>query len=491
MIQLKASRSAKMPACERTFLQDCRRPVKSLRFPTAVLSFAVLTLAILLVVGCGPAEAPSPGSTGLGDPLYPGLGNGGYDVSHYTLDLDVDVDENFISGQARIEAEATQALSAFNLDLRGLDVIEARVSNRPATHSRNGNELTLTPQKPIRRGSSFTAEVAFQGHPMTVAVPGLGFRMGWVNYETGIFAAGEPWGSSTWYPVNEHPSDKASYTIVVTVPDSYEVAAIGELVDVVGHGDKSTYTWEARDEVASYLVAIAVGQFHKTTTEGPEGLPIVDYIETTLDQSAVFGLEKAPDIMEYFSDTFGQYPFDTFGAIVMDAEFPALETQTRPVYDWKGLSTEFGEEIVAHELAHHWFGNHVTPATWEDLWLSEGFATYSQWLWRAHEYDSTAFDRFWDQMWTDEMGPPGKPLPESPFAWVYQRGTLVVHALREEVGDEHFFETIREFLSRYGGGNASTADFIEVAEDVSGKELDELFDAWLYSETPPPPPQRR
>ncbi len=424
----------------------------------------------------------------MGDPLYPGLGNGGYDVLHYTLILDVDVDANFIHGEARIDATATQALSAFNLDLRGLEVIEARVSGQRATHRRRGNELTVTPAEAIRRGSSFTAEVAFEGNPVPEVVPGLDFRMGWVKYETGIFAAGEPWGSSTWHPLNEHPSDKASYTILVTVPDPYEVAAVGELVDVVDHGSRSTYTWEARDEMASYLVAIAIAQFHRVTTEGPEGLEIVDYIETTLDRSAFSGLEKLPEIMEYFSDTFGEYPFETFGAIVIDAEFPALETQTRPVYGANALSGRLGEATVAHELAHHWLGNFVTPATWEDLWLSEGFATYSAWLWYDHKYDREAFGRFWDEMWTDEMGPPGKPVPEAPFAWVYQRGALVVHALREEVGDAYFFEIVREYLSRHGGDNASTADFIEVAEDVSGKELDELFDAWLYSETPPLPP---
>ena len=446
---------------------------------------------MLLLAGCHPPDDASPGSAGLGDPLYPGLGNGGYDVSHYTLDLDVDVDANFIAGTAAIEAEATQALSAFNLDLRGLEVTDVRVSDRPAKHTRSGDELTVTPEEAIESGSAFTVEVAFRGQPRTEFLPGFGFRMGWVKYRTGIFAAGEPWGSSTWHPVNEHPSDKATYTLAVTVPKPYEVAAIGELTGVADDGNERTYTWEVRDEVASYLVGMAIAQFRTETTEGPDGLPIVDYVESTLDPSRLVGLDQAPEMLEFFSDTFGEYPFETFGAIVIDAEFPALETQTRPVYGADILAPGIGEVVVAHEIAHHWFGNLVSPATWEDLWLNEGFATYSEWLWFAHKRGDHVFDRFWDEMWTDRMGPPGKPLPETPFAWVYDRGALVVHALREEVGDEAFFEILREFLSRHAGGSASTADFIALAEEIAGQELDDLFDAWLYAETPPPPPQRR
>ena len=218
-------------------------------------------------------EEPSPGSPGLGDPLYPGLGNGGYEVSHYTLTLDVDVARNFVSGKASIEANATQALSAFNLDMRGLEIIETRVSGRPAAHTRSGNELTIAPDAPIRNGASFMVEVVFEGQPTPDEIPGIGYQAGWIKYPTGIYAVGEPWGSSTWFPVNEHPSDKASYTFVVTVPNPYEVAAIGELVSVVDDGAASTYTWEARDELASYLTAVAISRFDEVTTEGPEGTP--------------------------------------------------------------------------------------------------------------------------------------------------------------------------------------------------------------------------
>ena len=456
--------------------------------PLVALSAFALLASMLLFLACQAEEEPSPGSLGLGDPLYPGLGNGGYEVSHYTITLDVDVGGNFISGNAEIEANATQALSAFNLDMRGLEVIQTRVSDRPASHSRSGNELTITPDEPVRNGASFVVEVLYQGQPTPDAVPGIGIPIGWIKYPTGIFALGEPWGSSTWYPVNEHPTDKASYTFVVTVPHPYEVASIGELVSVVDDGAASTYTWEARDELASYLTALAISQFDEVASQGPQGTPILDLIEETVAEPGRSPLSKTPEMLGFFSDIFGEYPFETYGAIVIDAPFPAaLETQTRPLYGSVAIA-QLGERIVAHELAHQWFGNLVTPATWEDLWLNEGFATYAEWLWEDHK-SSNAFNLFWDVLWTADLGPPGKVQPEDPFtAAVYVRGAMTLHALRGEIGDDAFFRTLREYLSRHAGGNASTSDFVEVAEQVSGQDLDDLFQAWLYADVPPAPP---
>ena len=195
-------------------------------------------------------------------------------------------------------------------------------------------------------------------------------------------------------------------------------------------------------------------------------------------------------MLRFFSDTFGEYPFDSFGSIVIDAPFIALETQTRPVYG-SDILMGLGERVVAHELAHQWFGNLLTPATWEDLWLNEGFATYAEWLWADHESGDGGFDSFWGDLWTPDYGPPGKPKPEAPFdAAVYIRGAMTLHALRVEIGDEAFFGTLREYVSRHAGGNVSTTDFVEVAEDISGSDLDALFDAWLYGETAPPLPER-
>ncbi len=146
---------------------------------------------------------------------------------------------------------------------------------------------------------------------------------------------------------------------------------------------------------------------------------------------------------------------------------------------------------MAHELAHQWFGNLLTPGTWEDLWLKAGFATYAEWLWADHKSGGGSFDSFWRDLWTPDYEPPGKPNPEAPFdAAVYIRGAMTLHALRVEIGDEAFFGTLREYVSRHAGGNVSTTDFVEVAEDISGSDLHTLFDAWLYGNAAPPLPER-
>ena len=229
------------------------------------------------------------------------MGNGGYEVTHYTVTLDVDVDRNFVSGRAVIEANATQALSSFNLDMRGMEVLETLVTDRPAEHSRNGAELTIEPDEAIRNGASFIVEVVYEGQPTADEVPGIGLQMGWVKYPGGIYAVGEPWGSSTWFPVNEHPSDKAAYTFAVTVPKPYEVASIGELVSVVDEGATETYTWESGDELASYLAAVAIARFDEVVTEGPDGTPIVDLIEESVGEPVRRPLEATADMMGFFS----------------------------------------------------------------------------------------------------------------------------------------------------------------------------------------------
>ena len=453
-----------------------------------------------LLSGCNfafrerPGFTAAPGSAGLGDPLYPGLGNGGYDVSHYTVTLGVDVDGNRIAGHARIEARATQHLSSFNLDFGGLTVTRVSVNGRAAGFSRAGTELTITPRVPVRSGRTFAVTTAYHGEPSPRPVPGLSLQSGWFRYATGIIAMGEPWGASRWYPVNEHPSDKATYTFIVTVPEPYKAAASGELIDTVDHGQTVTYKWQSRHPMASYLTVLAIAQFEEVERDGPSGIPIVDWYEQSVADSIRTYFANTSAILKFFSDVFGPYPFDSSGAIVIDHELGnvALETQPRPVYGMAILTHPAGgERVVVHELAHQWFGNLLTPATWRDIWLNEGFATYAEWLWEdKKDEDVDGFASFWADVWRADYGPPGNPSADNLFDRAnYVRGAMVLHALRGEIGDEAFFRVLREYVARHAGGNVTTADFIAVAEEIAGRDLDALFDAWLYAELTPPAPQ--
>ena len=434
-----------------------------------------------------PIRTARPGAAGLDDPLFPGLGNGGYDVSRYTVTLNIDVEANEISGRAQIEAEATQDLSSFNLDFRGLTVTQVAVDGRPADHSRAGYELTIEPRAPVPVGTTFKATVAYEGQPSTSSVPGTSLLTGWIDYGTGIIAYGEPWGASHWLPVNEHPSDKALYTFIITVPEPYEAASNGELTSTTDHGETVTYVWKSVHEMASYLAFLAVAQFDVVASESPGGITVVDSVEASIDESARGSLDSVPLIVDFFSELFGPYPFDSTGSVVIDEAIPPLETQPRPVYGVRTLET-FGDRLIAHELAHQWFGNLLTPASWQDLWLSEGFATYAEWLWLDHK-SGGCFEEFWEMVWRPAYGPPANPDPGSLFSGsVYARGAMALHALRIEIGEEAFFKTLREYISRHAGGNVTTEDFVVVAEETAGRELDDLFDSWLFGETTPPPP---
>jgi aminopeptidase N len=250
----------------------------------------------------------------------------------------------------------------------------------------------------------------------------------------------------------------------------------------------STYRFEPRDPMASYLVTINIGEFEVVEEEGPNGLPIRSYVPPDLGLPA--GFSRTADMIAYFSDVFGPYPFETYGVVIVDRFEAALENQTLSVFG-RYLATFADAEIVAaHELAHQWFGDSVTPARWEDIWLNEGFATYAEWLWVEHtagpEAARAQIRGAWGEMRRGGWAPPGEPSPDDLFdGSVYLGGGLVLNALRNEIGDQAFFETLRIYVDRYSYSNATTGDFIAVAEEVAGRDLDELFELWLYSPTVP------
>jgi aminopeptidase N len=271
------------------------------------------------------------------------------------------------------------------------------------------------------------------------------------------------------------------------------VAANGVLEDTLDNGATKTYVWDMNDPMATYLATLEIGDYVVQESEGPGGLPIRNYFPRDLEDQAEYDFARSADMLAFYSDTFGPYPFDAYGVVVVDTTLGfALESQTMILMGREQVTgRRESEETIAHEMAHQWFGDSVTIADWPDIWLNEGFATYASWLWTEHdqgeEYFQAAVDRVYQFVQARRnFVPPGDPPANDLFnVGVYYRGALTLHALRLTVGDDAFFQILKTYYERFQGGNATTEDFIAVAEEVSGQDLTDLFDAWLYNDELP------
>lgn len=469
--------------------------------PTATTSSiapAPTTVAPATTPSAAAASPTTPIETrlGVGDSRYPELGNGGYDVAHYAIDLTYDPDPNRLSALVEIEARATQPLDTFSLDFVGFDVLEVRVDGTPATSSRIDSELIIEAPTVIAQGQEFVTSVRYEGTPRSVLSQALPFELGWRQTPDGtVYVVAEPDAGRSWLPLNDHPSDKATYTFNVTVPEPLIAAANGTFTERITDLGWSTWVWDSRQPMASYLATVIIGEFEVVDDQvasAAAGIPIRNVLPPDLAASppAVLGSQGA--MIDFFSQRFGPFPFDTYGIAVVEDFEAALENQTLSIFGRDFVeATQFFETVLVHELAHQWFGNSVTPLDWADVWLNEGFATYAEWLWIEHTvgeaaYASTVAGTRNQMALAPDLAPPGNPPANDLFnASVYQRGGLVLHALRERIGDDDFYATLRAFATDYRHANASTNDFIAVAESVSGADLGDLFDDWLFNEQVP------
>jgi aminopeptidase N len=440
-------------------------------------------------------DVPSPGAAGIGDPYYPLLGNGGYDAVHYTIELDLDVEAgSILDATTTIDAVATQDLSAFNLDYRGPQIDAITVDGERAEWTRDGGELTITPARPLLTGVPFQAEVRYHGTPEIDEDDR--FERGWWTTGHSIFTVGEPAGSDVWYPVNGHPRDKATYTMVITVPEPYAVVSNGHLDSVArssgaaGNPSTVTYTWENGEPTASYLVMFHAAELDVTTDKGPRGITLIEAFPPDLPEQERILFNRVPEMIKLFAKLFGPYPFASLGNTVFaDSSLnAALETQGMIGYD----SSAVNERTIAHEIAHQWFGDSVSLARWQDIWLNEGFARYAEILWAeaAHGPDAgkAALQRQIAGFATVSRTADGKgvligdPGADHLFTEVvYAGGAVLLSELRERLGDETFFRLLQEWAKRYRYSTATTEDFIALAEEVSGEDLDAFFTDWLYT----------
>ena len=461
-----------------------------IRIPSRVVALLLCALAVALTSAAfaspAGADAFTPGSRGLGDPFFPDAGNGGYNVSNYLLDLSYEPGTNRLAGTATITATATQNLSRFDLDLRGFGISRLDVDGRSATFTRDGQELIITPRSGIRAGTSFTVVVGYSGTPSVVTDPDDSIE-GWVPTDDGAFVVGEPQGSPAWYPANDNPRDKATYDFRVSVPAGLTVMANGVLLSRVTSGGRTLWVWRETDRMAPYLATATLGRFDLTISSAG-GVPSYVAVDPQLSNGNV--LRKLPEIVDFYASIYGAYPFNAVGSVVDSARVVgySLETQTKPVYDRMP-----DEATLAHELSHMWFGDSVTLTEWPDIWLHEGFATWSEWIWSEHKGNSSAHQIFEHEyntpaqqtwFWTPPPGDPGSAV----FMFngtIYTRGAMTLQALREKVGDIVFFQIMRRWAADNRYGNVTTAQFIALSEQLSGRNLDNFFDVWLYDPDKP------
>ncbi|MGW6213620.1 M1 family metallopeptidase [Streptomyces sp. NPDC055109] len=433
------------------------------------------------------SSAPTPGADGIGDTYFPQLGNGGFDARHYALEVAYDPATDRLDGRTTLTARATQNLSSFDLDLQKLDVTKVEVNGRRAHFTRSGDEIRVTPRGPLAKGRTFTVTVTYGGVPEALSGPIVfGSDYGWMKTADGVFVACEPNAASTWFPSSDHPSDKATYDIRITAPKGLTGVSNGRLVSTHDRGGRTVTHWRESRPMATYLATATIGKFDVRTGRTPAGTPIYVAIDPVLANSNsvdVYAVTAAAT--DYWSQVFGPYPFEETGAIVDDmpqAGF-SLEVQSKPAY-----SAVRSELTIVHELAHQWFGDSVSVAHWKDIWLNEGFATYAQWLWSEHQGVRSAHDSFvagYDSRPADSsfwQTTVGDPQRDTMFASaVYQRGAMTLQMLRERIGDTAFFKLLPAWTRLHRYGNGSTADFISLAERISGRQLDDLFQTWLFT----------
>jgi len=442
-----------------------------------------------------PVESSGPGigSAGVGDPYYPAYGNGGYDVASYDLAVRFTPASGALTGVASITSTAKFDLRRFDLDLHGMTVAKITVDGRPATFTRRQDELVVTPADSVKSGARFTTVVEYAGKPGDVDPSNLG-TAGFKKANGVTFVAGEPESATSWFPVNDHPSDKATYAMAITVPDGEGVISNGVLAGKDAKDGWTTWRWNVTSPMAPYLATFAVGglRVEQSTHKGKQ---VRIAVADTIPAESVKSVDETTAICDYFEQFFGPYPFDAYGAIVVDDPDLgfSLETQTRPTYAVSMVRDGDRLGVVAHELAHQWFGDSVSVAQWRDIWLNEGFATYAQWLWTEHTGGPTMRQLF-DRQYSNQLNPiwtvpPGDPTESRLFNQsVYNRGAMTLYALRTAVGDDTFYKILKTWTADHKDRNVSTEDFVKLAEKVSGKQLRTLFADWLYGTTRPAHP---
>jgi aminopeptidase N len=461
--------------------------------PVAVAASAVLALGV-----AGTSEAAtdhaSAVSTPREDPYYPGTGDPSVDALHYGLRLHWSARTRVLTGVARIRFRAPVDEARVRLDLgRTLEVRRVRLDGRRRPFRHQGKGLVVE-TGPLAAGSAHTLVVSYRGTPRPVAAPTTRSdfqHVGWTTTARGeVWTMQEPFGAFTWYPVNDHPSDKAFYDVRISAPRGMVGIFNGRMTARRTSGGRTVTRWQLASPAASYLTTIAIGDYVRYRDRGPHGLPITYWLPRR-DQKALPELRRTPDMIRWLEARLGRYPFDRIGAVVVPSD-SAMETQTLVTMGGRLMADRrlFRRDLL-HEYAHQWYGDLVTPDSWPDLWLNESFATYTQLRWEVSR-GWTTMARVRDLLieldpqLRKSDGPPGLyDREEFGESCVYYCGALMLDRLRGELGARLFAQVWREWPQQHRFVSVDRSDYIAWLNERTGRDLGPFITEWLTSPTTP------
>ena len=452
-------------------------------------TIAASAAAVLMTSGAA-AYVPTNGAAGVGDPYYPRYGNGGYDVQSYDISARYIGKLRRLRGDTTITARATQDLRRFNLDLL-VRASKVWVDGRRASFDQRRHELVVTPKRRIDDGETFKVRVTYAGRPGRIEYDG---ERPFLAGRKGALAVGQPNIAPWWFPSNDHPSDRARFRVALTAPKGHQTVSNGRLAGKQTNNGLTTWKWRSGAPMATYLAFAGWGEFAFDRGRTKSGMRYLYAYDKRLSKkarkAATRSVRATGKVTDFLERRWGMYPFRRIGGVVTAHPLGyALENQTRPVYDDFFFAGGLNRTIVAHEMAHQWFGDAVTLNRWKDIWLNEGYATYSEWMWAARHNGPSLDRRFAshadipakDQFWKVPLRNPGRNRIFSDP--VYYRGAMTLHALRREIGSKAFFKLSRRWV-RESDGVGSQREYRRLAERVSGKDLEQFFRQWLRAGKP-------
>lgn len=428
-----------------------------------------------------------------------------YDVTSCGLDLSFDFDKKMLYGNVTISAQSlSDTLNEIYLNLYGnMDVKGLKMNNEEIAFSRDVNLPKLKDKKidddtyknyivinskgKLKKNDYFILNINYSGKPYHTGFDSFTFKE--INGQKVIYSLSEPTFAPTWYPCKDILTDKFICNMNITVPAGIFAASNGLLTEVKKDSDgNDMYCWKSSYPIASYLVSVAVAKYdhwndYYFSLDSTVKMPVDYYSFPAYTEKAKKDWKKTPEMIRYFSNIIGEYPFvnEKYGMAMFGWSSGAMEHQTLTSMGYT-LVTGDGEceDIVAHELAHQWYGNAVTPESWKDIWLNEGFATYMEALWTAYNKEKKLKDVMSEKDFGVFLGTVYDPEGFILNTTVYQKGAWCLHMLRGSLGDSVFFEIMRKYYDTYKYKNASTKDFKTVCEKISGKDLTDFFDQWIF-----------